>query len=93
MLISSKYWPNIDNIISTNKSWKLFKQTKKCNQTNTVSFVSGQKNHQKLYNKLIKSLETHIVDNKLVMSTESKSFRFDLPKLLTINLTKKFILS
>ena len=38
-------------------------------------------------------METHIVDNKLVMSTESKSFRFDLPKLLTINLTKKFILS
>ena len=24
---------------------------------------------------------THIVDNKLVMSTEPKSFRFDLPKI------------
>ena len=31
----------ISNIISTNKSWEKFKQTKKCNHTNTISFVSA----------------------------------------------------
>ena len=40
----------------TNKSWKQFTQTKKQNQTNTVSFVTTQKVAKKVYNKLIKSL-------------------------------------
>ena len=63
-------------------------QTKKQNQTNTVSFVSTQWNHQKSlqqFNQVIIILG----DNKLVITTKLKTFHFDLPKDAGMNLKHK----
>ena len=46
----------IDNqtpsIVSTNNSWKEYRQTKNLNQIDTVSFVSMQSNHLKNLQKI-----------------------------------------
>ena len=45
ILTANKLSTRLISIFSLNKSWKQFLQTKKRNQTNTISFVSKQENH------------------------------------------------
>ena len=45
ILTANKLSTRLISIFSLNKSWKQFFQTKKRNQTNTISFVSKQENH------------------------------------------------
>ena len=45
ILTANKLSTRLISVFSLNKNWKQFLQTKKRNQTNTISFVSKQENH------------------------------------------------
>ena len=71
-------------------------QTEKQNQTNAVSFVLTQKNHQNIlqqFNQVIITMGVIIKDNKLVIITEPKAIHFNLPKHFGNNLTAELIIS
>ena len=73
------------NIFSKNKRWKPVIQTKKLNQSNTLSFVSTQWNHQKSLQQFNQAIII-IGDKKFVTTTEPKAFTFDLREDAAINL-------